>query len=81
MRRFAKMLFGQVGRGSSVVLRPTASQDRCQGAMQGLEESPSKTSFTTIPACGRRTSLASLRLRCSIGVFGPPGTLGGSFAF
>jgi hypothetical protein len=38
MRRFAKMLSGQVGRGSFVVLRPTASQDRCQGRMQGLEE-------------------------------------------
>ena len=30
--------------------------------------SPSKTSFKTIPACGRRTSLANVRLRCSIGV-------------
>jgi hypothetical protein len=38
IRRFAKMLSGQVGRGSSVVLRPTASQDRCQRRMQGLEE-------------------------------------------
>jgi hypothetical protein len=36
IRRFAKMLSGQVGRGSSVVLRPAASQDRCQGGMQGL---------------------------------------------
>jgi hypothetical protein len=35
---FAKMLSGQVRRGTSVVLCPAASQDHCQGAMQGLEE-------------------------------------------
>jgi hypothetical protein len=38
MRRFAKMLFGQVGRGFSVVLPPAASQDLCQDGMQDLEE-------------------------------------------
>ena len=38
IRRFAKMLSGQVGRGSFVALRPATSQDLCQDGMQGLEE-------------------------------------------
>jgi len=38
MGRICKVLSYKAGRGSSVVLPPTASQDRCQGGMQGLEE-------------------------------------------
>jgi hypothetical protein len=48
IRPFAKMLSGRVRRGSSVVLHPAASQDRCQGGMQDLEELRSPVTSNSI---------------------------------
>jgi len=43
------------------------SQPSLQACSKRTSPSPSKNSFKTIPACGPRTSFASLRLRSSMG--------------
>ena len=45
----------KLGEALPVVLRPAASQDRCQGAMQGLEELRSKGEGSTERAVATHT--------------------------